>query len=151
MKVLIIPEDPTVDQFVLKPIVTAIFKVLVRIARINVLGNPRLRSVNQSLDFKILERIIASYPQEDLFLLLLDRDCEETRIEKVKAREQSVLRMNRKLFGCLAIEEIEMWALAVYEGTLPHSWQEMRRECHPKGAFAPVTIMPGSCRVARGY
>jgi hypothetical protein len=135
MRVLIIPEDPTHDQYVLKPVVAAIFKDLGRVARVDVLQNPRLQSVTQALDPKTLAGIIASNPQRDLFLLLLDRDCEEFRIEKIKAREQEALSMNRLLIGSLALEEVEMWALAVYEGPLPDSWQEMRRECHPKEAF----------------
>ncbi len=135
MKVLVIPEDPRLDQYVLKPIIAAIFKDLGRVAQVDVLQNPRLHSVNQALDPKTLEGIIASNPQRDLFLLLLDRDCEETRIEKIKAREQSALSMQRLLLGCLAIEEIEMWVFAVYQGTLPRSWQDMRRECHPKELF----------------
>ncbi|NUO81701.1 hypothetical protein HUU05_16650 [candidate division KSB1 bacterium] len=135
MRVLIIPEDPTNDQYVLKPIIAAIFADLGRKARVNVLQNPRLRSVNQALDPKTIEAIIVSYPQENLFLLLLDRDCEETRIENIKMREKNALSVNRRLLGGLAIEEIEMWALAVYEGTLPHPWQEMRRECHPKEEY----------------
>ncbi len=135
MKVLIIPENPRLDQYVLKPIVTAIFKDLERVARVDVLQDPRLQSVNQALDPKTLAGVIASNPQRDLLLLLLDRDCEEFRIERIKAREQEALSMNRLLIGSLAFEEVEMWALAVYDGPLPHSWQEMRRECHPKELF----------------
>lgn len=135
MKVLVIPEDPTNDQHVLKPIVAAIFKDLGRVARVDILQNPRLQSVTQALDPKNLAGIIASYPQSDLFLLLLDRDCEEFRSEKIKAREQEASNMNKVLIGSLALEEVEMWALAVYDGPLPHTWQEMRCECHPKESF----------------
>lgn len=141
MKVLIIPEDPTNDQHVLKPIIAAIFKHLGRAAQIDVLQNPRLRSVHQALDTQTLEGIIASNPQRDLFFLLLDRDCEQTRIEKIKAREQALSDAKRVLFGSLAIEEIEMWVLAIYEGALPRPWQEMRRECHPKEAFFEPLIL----------
>jgi hypothetical protein len=35
----------------------------------------------------------------------------------------------------LAIEEVEMWALAIYQNQLPAPWQEMRKECHPKEAY----------------
>lgn len=125
MRVLIIPEDPTLDQYVLKPVVAAIFDALGRKTRVNVLQNPRLRSVNQALDSKIIEGIIASYPQEDLFLLLLDNDCEKTRIEKIRAREQAFSNAKKILLGGLAFEEVEMWALAVYDDPLPHSSQEM--------------------------
>jgi hypothetical protein len=39
------------------------------------------------------------------------------------------------LIGCLAIEEVEMWVLAIYQGELPARWQEMRQECDPKEAY----------------
>jgi hypothetical protein len=117
MRVLIVPEDPTNDQYILKPVIEAIFKDLSRVASVQVLQNPRLRSVQQALDPKILVNIIKSYPQEDLFLLLVDRDCDENRINKVKAREDEAVGIGKWLIGCLAIEEVEMWALAIYQGS----------------------------------
>jgi hypothetical protein len=50
VKVLIIPEDPTLDRYILKPIVEQIFADFGRIARVMVLENPRLRGVDQALD-----------------------------------------------------------------------------------------------------
>lgn len=135
MRILIIPEDPRLDQFILKPIVEAIFKDLKRVASVQVLQNPRLRSVDQALDPTMLGGIINSYPQEDLFLLLLDRDCDQNRINRVGAREHETGGIGKWLIGCLAIEEVEMWALAIYQGKLPVSWQEMRQECDPKETY----------------
>ena len=82
-----------------------------------------------------ISRIVSNNPQEDLFLLLVDRDCEQNRINRIKARELEAENIGKLLIGCLAIEEVEMWALAIYQNQLPAPWQEMRKECHPKEAF----------------
>jgi len=37
MKVMIIPEDPTLDQYILKPVIEAVFKDLNRVAHVQVL------------------------------------------------------------------------------------------------------------------
>ncbi|MGH7598874.1 MAG: hypothetical protein ACREOI_21170 [bacterium] len=132
---MVIPEDPTLDQFILKPVVEALFRDLNRVARVQVLANPRLSSVVQALDPATLNVIIDGYPQEDLFLLLIDRDCDQNRIISVNSRESEVMSRGKALIGCLAIEEVEMWALAIYQGELPARWQEMRQECDPKEAY----------------
>jgi len=144
MRVMIIPEDPTLDQFILKPAIEAVFDDLKRVARVQVLSNPRLRSVEQALEPKLLESILNSNPQTDLFLLLLDRDCGQNRIHRVMARETEAQNSGKWLCGCLAIEEIEMWVLAISQEELPASWQEMRKECHPKETyFNPLVAQLG--------
>ena len=50
MRVLIIPEDPTLDQFVLTPIVQRIFTDLDIGARVEVLFDPHLSGADQALD-----------------------------------------------------------------------------------------------------
>jgi len=135
MRVMIIPEDPALDQYVLKPVIETVFKDLNRPARVQVLLNPRLRSVDQALNPTQLAGIINSYPQEDLFLLIVDRDCDQNRINRIKACESEAENIGKLLIGCLAIEEVEMWALAMYQNLLPARWQEMRKECHPKEIY----------------
>jgi hypothetical protein len=132
---MIIPEEPALDQFILKPVVEAIFNEVNRMASIKVLQNPRLRSVEQALEPAQLISIINSYPQEDLFLLLVDRDCDQNRINRIKARELEAENVGKLVIGCLAIEEVEMWAFAIYQGELPAPWQEMRQECDPKKVY----------------
>jgi hypothetical protein len=132
---MIIPQDPDLDRYILKPAIKAVFDDLNRVARIEVLQNPRLRGVDQALEPKRLNSIINSNPQWDLFLLLIDRDCDQNWINKVNSRESEATSKAKVLIGCLAIEEVEMWALAIYQEQLPASWQEMRKECHPKEAY----------------
>ena len=44
MRVLIIPEDPTLDRHVLQPIIEGVFDDLKRPARVDVLNDPHLHS-----------------------------------------------------------------------------------------------------------
>jgi hypothetical protein len=68
VKILVIPEDPILDQYVLKPLVEGIFSDLGRTARVHVLTNPRLRGVDQALHSGTLADIVATYSMHDLFL-----------------------------------------------------------------------------------
>ncbi len=135
MKVLIIPEDPSTDQFILKPIVQALFDDLKPNARIAVLQEPRLRGAAQALDREMIKEIIDSNPMEDLFLLLIDRDCNrEHHVEKAAARESE---HNDRLIVCLAEQEIEVWMLALHKDGLEGiRWREVRTHCDPKEAWA---------------
>lgn len=133
MKVLVIPEDPSLDQYILKPVVARIFADLGKSPRIEVLSNPRLRGVAQALDSAILSDIVATFPMIDLFLVLVDRDGDEGRLAVANAREAE---HPNHLFVCLAVEEIEVWMLAIHHRTLDSPWQEVRAEIHPKERFS---------------
>ena len=134
MKVLVIPEDPTYDQYILKPVVERIFKDLERPARTWVLQNPRLTSIAQALDSTVLAEIVDKYPMVDLFLVLVDRDGDSGgRPARARAREDA---HPNRLFVCLAIEEVEVWMLAIHRDKLCEPWNDVRAEHHPKERFA---------------
>jgi hypothetical protein len=133
VKVLVIPEDPKNDQFILKPIVDAIFADMGRRARIDILREPRLRGVAQALDREIVAGIVADNPMVHLFILAVDRDCDafENTAKAVARRMEHPDR----LVACLAVQEVEVWMLALHREMLP-PWQEIRAECHPKERYA---------------
>lgn len=133
MKVLVIPEDPRLDQYILKPVVEKIFADFGKSPRVTVLSNPRLRGVAEALNSAILADIVATYPMNDLFLVLVDRDGDGARSTVANARESE---HSGRLFVCLAIEEIEVWMLALHSETLGISWRDIREEIHPKERFA---------------
>lgn len=133
MKVLVIPEDPSLDQYVLKPLVERIFAALDRSPRITILFNPRLRGVAQALDATILAEIVANYPMNDLFLVMVDRDGDESRRRRAEAREEE---HPERLLVCLAIEEIEIWMLAIHHTSLKAPWRDVRSEVQLKERFA---------------
>lgn len=134
MKVLVIPEDPTLDQYILKPIVEALFADLGRKARIEVLKDPHLRGTSEALDPEMVARIVEENPMEDLFLLMVDRDGDRLgNSRQALARE---LDHPQRLIACLAVEEVEVWMLALHRGALQAPWPEIRAHHDPKEHYA---------------
>lgn len=151
MKVLVIPEDPTLDQHVLKPVVERLFKDFGPGARITILQDPHLEGLSQALDPTTIGLILERYPMADLFLLIVDRDCDQQRHQRAEARELQARDSGRTLFGCLAIEEVETWALALHASELADRWKEVRAECHPKEVyFEPLAREKGWLREGAG-
>ena len=132
MRILVIPEDPTYDQYILKPIVNRLFVDLGRPARVEVLSNPRLRGVAEALNPAVLADLTATFRMIDLFLVLVDRDGDNNRLGIAQAREAE---NPSRLVVCLAIEEVEVWMLALHRETLGVPWTEVRAEIHPKERF----------------
>src|SRR5215210_2922044 len=71
VKVLVIPEDPTLDQYILKPLVSRLFSDLGRAVSIDVLSKPQLRGVAQALNVLVLFDIAETYRMIDLWRGLL--------------------------------------------------------------------------------
>ena len=136
MKVLIIPEDPTHDHFVIKPIVEKIFADLNRRANIEVLRDPHLSGVDEALDAEVIRSIIADNPMVDLFLLVVDRDCNRLgNVTKAAAREAD---HPNKLITCLAAQEVEVWVLGLHRNEISQNFRQVREDCDPKERyFAP--------------
>jgi hypothetical protein len=134
--VLIIPEDPTLDRHILKPIVEQIFEDLGRNARVDVLEDPHLGGVDEAVDAEVVRGIIRDRAMFQLFLLLIDRDCRDR--EALAAQREA--EHPGKLLVCLAIEEVEVWMLALHREALRKTsgvhWSEVRQECHPKERYA---------------
>jgi hypothetical protein len=147
LKVLVIPEDPALDQYILKPVVERIFADLGRRARIDVLANPRLRGVAQALDATVIAGVVDMYRMIDLFLLIVDRDSVETRAGVAAAREQD---HPDRLIACLAIEEIEVWMLAIHHEAIPLPWGEVRSERNVKERIARPFLAERAPRYAVG-
>lgn len=150
MKVLVIPEDPTLDKYILKPIVERLFKDVGRKAQIEVLEDPHLRGIDEALDSDMVERIIAENPMVDLFLLMVDRDCNRYRNEeRAEARE---LEHPGKLLACLAVQEVEVWMVALHrEAVDAPSWKELRADCDPKERYAEPLLRKLGSPTAVGH
>jgi hypothetical protein len=72
-------------------------------------------------------------PMIDLFLVLVDRDGVATREQVAEAREAEHA---GRLLVCLAIEEIEVWMLALHRPALGQRWPDVRAERDPKERYA---------------
>jgi hypothetical protein len=144
---MVIPEDPTNDQYILKPVVEQLFAGLGKSPRVQVLSNPRLQGVSQALSAAILADVVAMYPMVDLFLVLVDRDAEPKRPLQAEERAQE---HPDRLFVCLAIEEVEVWMLALHRDLLASPWQEVRAERDPKERFAQPFLAARAPRLSPG-
>lgn len=133
MRVLIIPEDPTLDSHILKPVVERIFEDLGQAARIEVLRDPHLQGVSQALDPDEVAEIVADNRMIDLFLLMVDRDCNRLKNEERASARQ--LEHPDRLIAAVAWQEVEVWALALHRDRLETPWTEVRAECDPKERF----------------
>lgn len=140
MRVLIIPEDPTLDQYILKPVIKAMLEEVGRPrANVEVCSDPILRSVEQAMRWERISGIIDQYPLVDLFLLIVDRDGDEHRRARLdNLQEQAATRLPtyRGFFAVHAWQEVEVWALAGCID-LPRAWQwqNIRSERDPKEAY----------------
>lgn len=163
MKVLIILEDFSKDQYMIKPIVKAMLDYLGK-PRVSVVVclNPRLRGISQATRWEAIRSILDMYPMIDLFLLLVDRDGESGRRLTLNNIEcQAADYMNdphRKLLAENAWQELEVWVLAGLDN-LPGdwSWTAIRSEIDPKETyFLPyarrhgLTESPGEGRKTLG-
>lgn len=140
MKVLILCEDFTKDQYVLKPLVEAMLGYLGRPrANVRVCMEPRLGGIDQALRWERLHEILERYRgMVDLFLLLVDRDGESTRraaLDGLEQRASAYLPPGRLFFSEHAWQEIEVWALAGLDLPKDWRWQDLRGERDPKEKY----------------
>ncbi|MCL2825182.1 MAG: hypothetical protein FWD57_14425 [Polyangiaceae bacterium] len=139
MKALIISEDSTKDRYVVKPIVEKLLGMHGKeSAHVEVLEKPKPRGIAQALDISILKMIIANHPMVSLFLLLVDRDGYEYRVEELREREKQLrpnLGVNRCLIAECAYQEVEVWALATVDVDRVWALAELRGELKPKDTF----------------
>ena len=151
MKVLIIPEDPTLDRHILKPVVESIFQQIGKLARVDMLEDPHLTGVSHALNPGTIEGIVIDNPMEDLFLVIVDRDGDMSGHEGAAA--QLTRNHPGKLITCLAHQEVEVWMIALHRSKLDTGWSEVRAERDPKERFVRPFLekMGWSGLVGRGY
>jgi hypothetical protein len=128
MKVLVIPEDFRKDQFILQPIIEAMFTKLQKPAIVEVLTDPLLGGVSKATNRELLGEIIEDNKWNvDLFLLCVDRDLEN--------HFNQLLGPGKFLAAENAWQELEVWVLAGHDLIEGWSWQAIRNERDPKEAY----------------
>lgn len=162
MNMLIIPEDFRKDQYLLKPIITAMLEHLgERRARVTVLTDPLLGGVDRALNCNRIDEIIERYQaMVDLFVLCVDRDGVEGRrgqIDRIEAQAHDMLPNGGVFLGENAWQELEVWALAGLDLPKDWSWQAIRAERDPKELYfrtiaeqRGLTAEPGEGRKTLG-
>lgn len=149
MNVLVIPEDFRKDEFILKPIISAMLDSLGRRrSKVRVCRDPLLGGVSQALDGANIRDIISRYKgMVELFLLCVDRDGEQGRQVRLKQLEEiagEMLAGDKLFIGENAWQEVEVWVLAGLDLPRDWSWEHIRAERDPKERyFKPIAQSSG--------
>ena len=141
MKVLIIPEDPRKDQYILKPIFERLFASFAKPnTKVVVCTNPSMRGISDALNPARLTEVFERYPMFDIFVLCVDRDGEITRRQRLDQLEQCF----DHLIAVNAWEELETWVLAGLDLPKEWVWAHIRADISVKEQyFEPLAVRRG--------
>lgn len=146
-RVLVIPEDPTYNGYILQPIVERMLAELGKPnAHVKILTNPRLNGYPHAVSV-IRGDLIDRYRHFDLWLFLPDGD----RASNLGTLERELLERGVHLFCCAAEPEVEAWLLAGHRDSLTISWPQVRQ--HPRlkeEVFEPFLNHLGDSRSTGG-
>lgn len=123
--VLVIPEDPTWNGYILKPLAKALLGAVGKPnAKVRLLENPRLRGYDQALG-AIRGKLPGSYGFFDLWLFFPDAD--KAGQDAMQRLEGDLHGQGVSLFCCPAQPEVEIYACAAYRDGLPGgTWEQAR-------------------------
>lgn len=120
-RVLVIPEDPTNNGYILKPLVE---RMLLEVGKPNaqvvVLANPKWGGFDQAVT-AIKNELVIRYRHFDLWLFFPDAD-KGTDFTMLEANSQ---KNGIRLICCAARPEVEAWLLAGHRQRLAISWSEV--------------------------
>ena len=123
-RVLVIPEDPTNNGYLLRPIAQAVLTDAGRPrAKIQVLTNPRLRGYDSAIE-AIRGDLKHRYGFLDLWLFFPDTD--RATAEAMETLERDLRQEGVILFCCRAVPEVEIYACAGFPPAEPGGWDEWR-------------------------
>ena len=148
--VLVVPEDPTHNGYILKPLVERILQECGKPnARITVLSNPRAKGYEHARSL-IEQGLLDRYPHMNLVLFLPDADGND-RSASFEALEKKATASGKTLMCQSAVQEVEVWLLAGHVDKLDLPWQVVRNDPHVKeNVFQPFLAQYGDARRAGG-
>jgi len=146
-RVLVIPEDPTQNGYILRPLVQAIVGDAGRPqARVVVLTNPRFQGYDHALR-AIREDLPGRYGFWDLWLFFPDADRASP--DAMGDLERALQVQGIRLLCCPAQPELEIYACAGFVCELGEPWDQARRNPKLKElVFAPLLQKRGDFRRA---
>jgi hypothetical protein len=149
VNVLVIPEDFRKDEFILQPILEAMFAAIGRPrAQLRVCRDPLLGGVDQAMRFERIAEIVGRYQgMVDCFILIVDRDGDVHRkaaLDHLEARIVQQFPGGAPFIAENAWQEIEAWILAGHDLLPGARWQEVRAERQVKERyFEPFAAAQG--------
>lgn len=145
VRVLVIPEDPTHNGYILKPLVEMVLADVGKpTAKVTLLTNPRLRGYDQAMD-AIRNELASKYGFFDLWLFFPDAD--RATAASMRALEGDLARAGVSLLCCSAIPEVEIFACVAYRDTVGLRWSDVRAHARMKEeVFRPLLDRHGDPR-----
>ena len=136
MNILIIPEDFRKDQYILKPLLTRLFRSIGKPrVRVEICRDPLLGGVGEALKSERIAEIVRKHGgMTDIFILCVDRDGEKGRRQRLDQIEGEFGDI-RVFFAENAWEEIETWVLAGLDLPTDWNWRTVRSEVHVKEIY----------------
>ncbi len=148
-RVLVIPEDPTWNGYILKPLAKRLLADAGRpLARVALLANPWLRGYPHALR-AIREELPDTYRFFDLWLFFPDADRASP--DAMTRLEADLQARDIPLLCCPAQPEVEIYACVGFRNDLPGGWEDART--HPRmkeEVFEPLLQTHGDPRQAGG-
>lgn len=152
-RVAVISEDHTRDEYIFRPVVERLLSDIGLAARVEP-AKARIQGWQNALAAATWSKIQKTHFKTNLFLFLIDRDCDPHRQRKLDVAMERARKSlpNRIVLGSLAIEELEVWALAPHHDALGKDWSLVRKECDVKRVyFEPFVARQGwSAEPGRG-
>jgi hypothetical protein len=138
--VLVIPEDFTKDEHILKPLAERILQDLGKPnANVRVCRDPNFGGIGEALKINRLRKVIARYRMFDLIILLVDRDGEtgrETAVGQIEGTlHKEVAGSGRRFVASLAWQEVEIFILAGHDLPSSWSWRDIRADPDVKNTY----------------
>ena len=133
---LVIPEDPTYDQYLLRPLIAKLFESIGKRAKVRICQNPVLGGKGEALKKERIREIVNQYRgMIDVFILCVDRDGPPGPRNALDGIEASQRGGKAHFLGQEAWEEIETWVLAGLKLPSNWGWFEVRQEIHVKETY----------------
>lgn len=147
--VLVIPEDPTLNGHILKPLAERLLKDAGKPnTRVKVLDKPRLRGYRQAVR-AVRDTVVQRYGFYDLCLFFPDADLAGA--GAMDELEAELRARGVTLLCCAARPEVEIFACAAFRDELPGTWEEVRSHHRLKEeVFEPLRARLGFERRAPG-
>lgn len=148
--ILVVPEDPTNNGYILKPLIVRMCAECGRgNAKVEVLENPRTQGYEHAKEL-IRGTLLERFRHKHLLLFLVDADGRNRRGEFQRLEEEAAAK-NVRLLCCAAEQEVEVWLLAGHKQRPGLGWKEIRAEVSVKEhIFEPFLAAHGDPRRAGG-
>lgn len=145
-RVLVIPEDPQQNGYILKPLLECVLKAAGKPrAKVKVLTNPRIQGYSQAVA-TIRGDLIDRYGFYDAWVFVPDADRASR--DAMEHLEADLAKRGVTLLCCPAEPEVEIYACIAYRAQLG-AWPEARRHARFKEhVFAPLLAEHGDPRAA---